>query len=147
MAYDLLQQLLYEITENDDIKKFAGKNVSHLTSRAEFKKIETQDSSFAKKLKLAWEGDGIDYTKSKGKGFDPLFPKMLEPNAIKKFAPTVKLTPTEIGVLKQLALMSFPTIKSKTDNSVWKNERWAYEELADFDQNEYNILREEIEAL
>jgi hypothetical protein len=152
MAFSLLNQLLDEAQLTPgNVHQFTGKEVKHLLDTDEFKAIQKQDPGFAKKLELAWEGDARDFQHSQGKNFEPLFPKMLDPKAIAKFAPELKpdvnLT-KGIGLLKQLHAMSFPTkqASTKVDNSVWSQERWA-RESEEFDLAGYELLKEEVEEL
>jgi hypothetical protein len=151
MAFTLLAQLLEIALTSGNVHQFAGKEKQHLTDRDEFKAIQHEAPDFAKKLVLAWEGDARDYERSQGKGFDPLFPKMLDPKSVAKFAPGLKVDGAlekGLGLLKQLHGMSFPTkpAAARTDNSVWSHERWA-RESQDFDMVGYEMLREEVLTL
>lgn len=151
MAFTLLNQLIETFLTPGNVHQFAGKEKQHLTDREEFKHIQSAAPDFAKKLALAWDGDSRDFERSQGKNFDPLFPKMLDSKSVAKFAPDLKIDQTlekQLGLLKQLHSYSFPnkTPATRKDSSVWSNERWA-KESQDFDMVDYEMLREEVDAL
>jgi hypothetical protein len=147
MPFTLLSTLLETPLTAGNVHQFAGKEVRNLTDRDEFKAIQQTAPDFAKKLVLAWEGDAREYDRNGGKGFDPLFPKMLEPKSIAKFAPGLKADQA-ISLLKQLFNYSFSTKQTtaRSDNSVWAQERWA-KESQNFDKAAYKLLREEVETV
>lgn len=144
--FTLLTQLC-ELLTPGNVHQHAGKEAKHLTDTDEYKAVQKLDANYAKKLLLAWDGDARDYDRNKGKGFDPLFPKMLDPKAIEKFAPDLDdATVRKLQILKRLHDFSFPTGHSapKTDNSNWSQERWVKE---GFDIDTYNELHEEVNKL
>ena len=141
-----MRNLFLELLEAEmtagTVHQYAGKETKHLTDRDEFKLIQRDAPDFAKKLVVAWEGDARDFSRSPDK-FDPLFPKMLDEKAIKKFAPSLHLSSQQIGMLNRLHSMSFPAkLNVKNDKSPWGGERWVREA-----EDEYEALREELNRI
>lgn len=137
MAFEFLKELLE-----------AGQTHA-LINNPEFNALAKAAPQFADKLITAWNGDDREYVRTHGKSVELLFPKML--GKITKYVPELPMTPQlqkAVGDLIRLHAASFPPVPQdrRIDTSVWQNERWAKESI-EFDLGEYEVLREEYEAL
>jgi hypothetical protein len=86
----------------------------------EFKHVQSLDPEYARKLKLAWDGDVKDYQRTSDKSkFDPVFDKMVDQH--QKFSGKVSGAKNELDKLKQLHAKQFPQRGSKVapNNDMW----------------------------
>lgn len=105
-----------KLLENVDIKK--------LIDSEAFKKIKMIDEQFAHKLATAWEGDVRDYVKNNN--FEPLVPKMLTKENIKKLAPTLNVTPELENAFKEIIELHMKSFPKKSSLQKYSNDIWGH---------------------
>lgn len=135
MSFPLITHLI----ENLD------RTVNSLTGTSAFQAIAKADPAFAQKLQTAWEGDAMDFARNGTS--DGLFLKLLENNALQRFAPGIGNSPESakvVQLLRQLFITSFPNKAAPTANTDnrWGHERFARESIQH--TKAYRMLKEEL---
>jgi hypothetical protein len=132
--------------------------VMQLESRPEFEALRrTLGDKVANDVLVAWRGDAQDYQRSGGKNFEPLTPRLLNPDVLaRKYG--IRLTPDMQRALSgvvQLAHHAFPNVErlrapkqSPYATGVWGQERFARESKLTPDESAlYESLQEEVALL
>lgn len=99
-----------------------------------------QDSTFAKKLLTAWEGDVRDYEKNRFG--DPLFTKMVQPASVEKLS-NIKLDGPLKDAFKKLDMLFYKAMPKHAKPAVQSKDVWWHERHV----REYVELTEEVEKL
>jgi len=143
-----MSQLLTELLVITKLQESEGADPATLTNSKEFKEFEKTDPAFTKLLLMAWNGDAKEYVAKHGKSTDLLFPLNFKKDYIERKFPKISqmsnFKALESGLIK-IYNSAFPHVPGsvKIDTSVWQHEKWA-RESTEFDQAEYNMLKEEL---
>ena len=105
----------------------------------------------------AWNGDQRDYQRSGGKNFDPLVPRLLNPDVLSRKY-NIRVTPAVQSVLSRIVQLARQTMPDTTSNisaynarfkdDVWGHERFAREGVDLSAENAlYEALGQEVDTL
>lgn len=134
-----------------NVHQLAGPELKNLTDREEYQKIKQADSTLAKKMELAWEGDAHDFKRNPDK-FDPLFKKLVDVKTVARLAPSLKITNETEKDLKNLAILHDYSFRVKkpvnAPNDIWSHGGELKLQKESFErQAEYEELMETIQNL